>query len=780
MSKNLTKVIEESFIQYSGAVLQSRALVDVRDAVKPSARQIFYAMHTDGFTYNKPIQKTIKAIGSTMRFYIHGDASCAGIIMRGAQDFATRYPLVEVRGNAGTLLESGDYAATRYTESRLSKLSSHLFQDIEKNAVVEWRDNYDETEQYPAVLPSKGFYNIVNGVFGIGVGASSSIPPTNLRETHEALIKLLWDPNTPFEDIYCAPDFPTGGVLLNSEEVKESMRTGQGKSCRIRSVVEYNKKENALIVTEIPYFVYTNTICQQLEQLIESEENPGVEKFIDLTKKKPLLKIYLNKGANPDYILQHLFKKTSLESFYGINLTMLKDGRYPTVYTWKSALLAYLEHQLSVYTRVFQYELTAAKSRLEIVEGFLKAVSILDEVVATIRASDTTKDALNALMKMGFSERQGKAILELRLARLVKLDISKYQREEQELLATIKRIETILESETLLKKEIEKDIQATIRAHGDERRTIISNIATEDAEEVVEEVQLITTLTNKGNLHLRETSTLYTRKGRAGVNLKLPAGEYVIQSGVISNLEKIYFFDEEGVAHPVSVTSLPREQKISVSNLLSKSQKIVGFSAEKDDKSGDFIIFISRKGTIKKSKISDILPKTRGAKVITLSEGDSIFKTLTVSLDSVVALTSSDGRILLFDTSEVAVTKRNSRGVAAMKLKAEEYIVGAFILEEGKNSEILTISENGIGKVTNSNEYRITSRNGKGVICQALDDGDSLASAELVLGEELLIQSKKREFRVQSEELSRFGRASKGSKIVSLKDGDSVKNITFL
>lgn len=427
----LTPIIKESFSQYAGAVLQSRALVDVRDCLKPSARQIFYCLYTDKFIHSKPFKKTLKGIGSAMRMYIHGDSSCEGVIMRAGQPFAMRYPLVEVEGSYGNLMESGNWAAPRYTASRLSDISNYLFEDIVKDTINEWRDNYDDTEQYPAVLPSKGFYNIVNGTMGIGIGMSSSIPQFNLRELNEALIKLLWNPDCSFEDIYCAPDFATGGILLNEEEVKESLKNGNGKSCKLRSVISYDNKERCLIVTEIPYSVYTNTICGELEKILESEENPGIDRFNDLTGSTPLIKIYLSRRANPDKVLKYLYKNTSLQYYYGINMTMLENGRYPKVFTWKEALQSYLNHEMSVYRQGFIFDLNKIKNRIHIIEGLLKAISILDEVIALIKGAADTRSASLGLQKIfGFSEEQAKAILDIKLARLAKLEINKLEKEK--------------------------------------------------------------------------------------------------------------------------------------------------------------------------------------------------------------------------------------------------------------------------------------------------------------------------------------------------------------
>ena len=323
----LKPIIEQSMIQYAGSVLQSRALVDVRDCLKPSARQIFYALYTDKFVSSKPHHKTLKAVGSLSRFYIHGDASAVGILMRAGQSFAMRYPLMDVKGNAGTLMESGNWAHQRYTESRLSPLANYLFADIDKNTIEEWRDNYDDTEQYPGVLPTKGFYNIVNGTQGIAVGAASSIPQYNLRELNNALIHLIDNPDCDFDEIYCAPDFATGAILYNEDDVKESMKNGQGFACKLRSVVEYDSKERCFIVTEIPYGVYTNTICGQLEEIVNGENNPGIERFNDLTGSTPLIKIYLSKKANPDKVLKYLYKNNFIQYTSDHNLTIMENGR---------------------------------------------------------------------------------------------------------------------------------------------------------------------------------------------------------------------------------------------------------------------------------------------------------------------------------------------------------------------------------------------------------------------------------------------------------------------
>lgn len=546
---NLKPIIEKSFSQYSAAVIQSRALIDARDGLKPSARQIFYSMLQHKLTYDKPYKKTANAVGMAMAdYYIHGDSSCEGIIMRAGQHFALRYPLVDVKGNAGSLIESGNWAASRYTESRLSKLTSILFGDIDKDTIAEWRDSYDNTKQYPGVLPSKGFYNLCNGTSGIAVGLASSVPQFNLVELNNALIKLIQNPNIDFDEIYCAPDFATGAVLLNANEVKESLRNGTGPACKLRSVVEFDTSERALIVKEIPYSVYTNTICGQLEKIIESEENPGIERFNDLTGENPLIKIYLTKKANPDKVLKYLYKNTSLQYYYGINLTMLDRGKYPRVFGWREALQAHIDHEKDVYRRGFEYDLNKMKFRVHIIDGLLVCIARIEEVVEVVKTSSSTAEASARLQKEFLLDAdQAKAVLELRLSRLAHLEVTKLYGEKNDLLEKISALEQILGDEILFNNELIKGWKDVAAKFGDARRTKILNISTESEEEPTEVRNLILSFTNKGGIFVTESSTLYSqRRGGVGTKLKLEKGEYVVGTEIGDTTDVALFFSNRG------------------------------------------------------------------------------------------------------------------------------------------------------------------------------------------------------------------------------------------
>ena len=778
----LTPIIKESFSQYAGAVLQSRALVDVRDCLKPSARQIFYCLYTDKFVHSKSFKKTLKGIGSAMRMYIHGDSSCEGVIMRAGQPFAMRYPLVEVEGSYGNLMESGNWAAPRYTASRLSDISNYLFEDIAKDTINEWRDNYDDTEQYPAVLPSKGFYNIVNGTMGIGIGMSSSIPQFNLRELNEALIKLLWNPDCSFEDIYCAPDFATGGILLNEEEVKESLKNGNGKSCKLRSVISYDNKERCLIVTEIPYSVYTNTICGELEKILESEENPGIDRFNDLTGSTPLIKIYLSRRANPDKVLKYLYKNTSLQYYYGINMTMLENGRYPKVFTWKEALQSYLNHEMSVYRQGFIFDLNKIKNRIHIIEGLLKAISILDEVIALIKGAADTRSASLGLQKtFGFSEEQAKAILDIKLARLAKLEINKLEKEKNDLEKERDRIENILHNEELLKKEIEKGLQETAKKFGDGRRTKILNIENQE-DEPTEIRSLLINLTNQNNIFVSETSSLYSqRRGGVGNKFKLNDGEYVISTLSAESSDTILFFSQVGNFYHYQAGAIPLEEKIPVETLfmIKSFEYIRAITSFNPKNSKRNIIFFTRNGMMKKSLLSEYnIKRAGGMRAIDLVQNDELCSIIFTDEEKVGILTEK-GQFLICETKDVRPVGRITKGVKGIKLNEGDFVVSAKVITNTAK-QIVSITRKGYIKRTPLSEFNVTGRYTKGGKLQKFkDESDWLVDFLPVEDEkEVIIVSTGASIKVKLTDIALLGKNAQGSQSIKMREKDCVVGLS--
>ena len=769
MERNLTPIIKEAFLQYSGAVLQSRALPDAKDLLKPSARQIFYCLYTDKFTHDKPFQKTLKAIGSCFRLYIHGDASAEGVIMRAGQPFAMRYPLVDVEGSYGTLLASGSWAAPRYSGARLSALANYLFADINKDTIDEWRDNYDNTEKYPMVLPSKGFYNIVNGAYGIGVGASCSVPTYNLREVNTALIKLLWNPDISFDEIYCVPDFPTGAILINPDDVKESHRNGNGAACKLRSVIEWDVKERCLVVSEIPYMLYTETLCKEFEEILNSDENPGIERFNDLTGEKPLIKIYLTKTANPDKVIKYLYKNTSLQTHYGVNFTMLENSRYPRVFTWKELLQAHLDHEISVYTRGFQFDLKKIIDRLSIIDGLIRAYNQIEEVIQTIKKSADSKSASVALQKLlSINERQAKAILDLKLARLSHLDIDKLLKEQSELEVEKARIEAILADESLLKKEIEKGLREVMDKFGDDRRTQILNLSADENDEPVEVKKYQVSLTNQNEIYVSEISSLYSQsRNTVGSKMKLADGEYITYSTSCMTGDVLLFFTRKGQMYARPLSSFENEKKTYLD--FAGDDKVLTLTSYNKTTSARYAIFITKQGFVKKTELKEYnTNRSGGIKAIEFATGDELVNVLLINEEN-LALSTKKGQLLIIETGSINAIGRATKGVRGIKLSLGDEVSSARAITSEK--EIVVVSKEGLAKRLSVDELPIQGRYTKGV--KAMPEG-IVDFVTLQNERELVVISTSARLRIKVEDLPLQSRTAQGVKTLKLSGKNEV------
>ena len=777
----LKPIIKESFTQYAGAVLQSRALVDVRDCLKPSARQIFYALYTDKFVSSKPHHKTLKAVGSLSRFYIHGDSSAVGILMRAGQPFAMRYPLMDVKGNVGTLMESGNWAHQRYTESRLSPLANYLFTDIDKNTVEEWRDNYDDTEQYPGVLPTKGFYNIVNGTQGIAVGAASSIPQYNLRELNNALIHLIDNPDCDFNEIYCAPDFATGAILYNESDVKESMKNGTGFACKLRSVVEFDSKERCFVVTEIPYGVYTNTICGQLEEIVNGEDNPGIERFNDLTGSTPLIKIYLAKKANPDRVLKYLYKNTFLQYHYGINFTMLDNGRFPRIFGWKEMLQSHIDHERLVYRRAFEFDLNKIKSRIHIIDGLLICMARIEEVIQTIRNSASSAAAAIALQQnFLLDDAQAKAVLDMKLSRLAHLEVKKLENERAELQAKAEAIEKILNDEELFKEEIKKGWREVSSKFGDARRTKIINISKDD-EEPTEIKSLQISMTNQNNIYLSETSTLYTQKrGGVGNKAKLGAGEYVIHSEQLESNEEVAFFTAGGDFYHYPAAALAVGEKIAVEALFGISnERIVAIAAFNKRRASKNIVFFTKNGFVKKSELAEYNLKRSGSlKAINLDANDEIASILFIN-DEDVGIMTELGNFIRITTNDIRAIGRVAKGVRGIKLNDGDAVCCAYPIN-ANSQYIVSVTTSGLFKKTPIAEFTVQGKNTKGAKIHKLTGNDHMADFMALGAEtEILVASSQSCIKLSVNDIPTLSRVTQGAKAIKLSDTAKIVGISL-
>lgn len=782
----LTPIIKESFAQYAGAVLQSRALIDVRDCLKPSARQIFYSMNLNKLIYSKPFKKTNNAVGLAMAdFYVHGDASCEGVIMRAGQPFAMRYPLVEVEGNYGNLIESGNWAAPRYTESRLSSFSNLLFSDIEKEVIQEWRNNYDDTKQYPSVLASKGFYNIVNGTVGIGVGAAASIPSFNLSEVNNAMVKLLQNPDIDFDEIYCRPDFPTGGIILNEDEVKESLKNGRGKSCKIRSVVEFDPEESCLIVREIPYGVYTNTICGELEHILNNDDKHGIERFNDLTGKQPCIKIYLTKKANPAQVLRFLYKNTSLQSYFGINMTMLENGRFPRVFGWKEALQSHISHEKEVYRKGFEFDLKKINSRIHIIEGILIALANINEVVETIKKSASTIEASKKLqINFLLSEQQAKAVLEIKLSRLAHLEVEKLQKEKNELEKEKERLENILNNEELLNQELINGWNEVAKKFGDARRTKVLNIEKEDDEEPIEKKQLVIYLTNLNNIYAYEDSMLISqRRGGVGTKLKLSSNEFIKQTITETNYNNLLAFTDKGKVYNLILDEVELNVKTPISSIieLEDGEIVSTLISDEGAVNSEYILFITKNGTVKKTELKEYrFKKNGGISAIKLRENDYIKNVFLINTNDCVGIASKNGYFVYFSTNEIPSTGRTTIGLKGINLKEDE-VCGAIIIND-KVKEIVSVTKNGFIKKTPITDFSKGSRGNKGVMVHKLDEDDEVITlaATTDTNKEILVSSLNSIIKFSLNEVQSSSRNTIGTHSIRLRDGQSITGMVVI
>lgn len=779
---NLKNIIEESFTQYAGAVLQSRALVDVRDCLKPSARQIFYSMHERKLTHKNAFKKTNNAVGMAMAdYYIHGDSSAEGIIMRAGQPFAMRYPLVEVEGSYGNLMESGNWAAPRYTASRLSEFSGMLFDSIKKDTIADWRDNYDDTKQYPGVLPSIGFYNIVNGTMGIGIGAASSIPSFNLREVNEAIIKLMENPDVSFEEIICYPDFPTGATILNKKEVAEYLKVGHGGSCKIRSTITYNPDENCLVVTEIPFMLYTNTICGELEEILNNETCPQIERFNDLTGESPLIKIYLKKGSNHHKVLKFLYKNTSLESFYSINMTMLKDGRYPRVFGWKEALEEYIAHIRECKRRELEFDLEKALARENILNGLLIAAANIDEVVSIIRASDSPADAsVKLIERFKFNEEQTKAILAMKLSALTKVDGIKLNNELEEIKEKIESLRYLLTNSLALDAELIKVLRSVADKFGDERRTTVVNVVEKNEDDETPQIQeddVAVMLFDNNMLRVVKSDELNgAKRGKKGTNLKPPKNANLINTLYTTNLGSIAAFTSGGRMYSFSLSDLEYGHDYSVYELIQllDDEKVLTLIDNNSFSSFKHILFVTKQGLIKKSKTSEYNTRAKKGQVaIKLKDDDSIVNVFLSSNEKDrIMIASNSGYSVFYDHSDIAAIGRASQGVKAIKLKSDEYVVGATMVKENISYKgIFSITSTGKGKMTKVEDYNETSRAIKGALVQKLDSEEELAAIYAITEEQdkIFVTANNKAVALLTREIPIQGKLTSGVRIIDIR-----------
>lgn len=761
--------------------------MDVRDGLKIGLRQGLYAQYTNKLTYKDKVQKAQKSVAAAMaQSYVHGDQAMYDTFIRAARPWSYRYPLEFVQGNYGNQSSPDTHAAARYVEMKAGEISNILFDGLKKNAIGDqYYSNYDDTEMIPSVFPSIGFWNVINGCLGIAVSMSTSVPQFNIKEVNQALINIIQNENVKFDDIYCAPDFATGGTILNGNEVKESLRIGNGDSIRLRAKLQYFPDKNMIQATELPYGVFTNTIIDQLAVLTNEDEKYGIDRVIDHTKKVADIRIYLTKGVNPNRMIEKLYKDTSLENWFAINMIMLDQGRFPKVFGWREACDAYIAHIRLCKRNEIEFDLNKALARENIVQGLLTAAASIDEIVAIIRGSQNPAEASAKLIaRYNFNEEQVKAILAMRLSSLTKIDAIKLENELEELNLKISQYRYLLDNPKALDAELIKTLQEVAEKYGDERRTKILNISTTDETELeqIEEIDLSVQLFDNNVIRLLPTEEVSgAKRGRKGTNIKPPRGANLINTLYATNLSNIAAFTDTGRMYNLPLSDLEYNHDYSIYELINlpAEEKVLLIIDSTSFNSYKHLITVSRNGYIKKTDISEYSSRSRkGVAAVKLVDGDSLVS-VALSMDDrdKIFIASNNGYYNYYKLSDCSTTGRVTRGVRAIKLKEGEYVADAALVKYNYlYTGLLSITATGQGKISELDKFIETQRGVKG--SRVMDIKDNQLAAIYAIpeqAEKLFISANNKAVVLKVADIPIQNRATAGVKII---DANST-NITI-
>ena len=768
------ETIQDAFLIYGSSVAQERAIPDVRDMLKIGLRQGVYAQFSNKLTHKDKFQKAQKSVAAAMaQSYVHGDVAMYDTFIRAARPWSYRYPIEDVQGSYGNPTSPDSHAAARYVEMKAGELANFFFDGLKKNAIgTQWYNNYDDTEQIPSVFPSIGFWNIVNGCSGIAVAMATSVPQFNLREVNNALIKIIQNPDVNFDEIYCAPDFACGGTIMNSAAVKESLKNGNGESIRLQAKLVYFPDQNMIQATELPYGVYTNTIIDQLAALTTDNPDYGIEKVVDHTKKVADIHIYLTKGANPKKMIEKLYKDTSLENWFSINMILLDNGRFPKIFGWRKACDAYIAHIRECERNIIQFDMDKALARKNVVDGLIKAYSIIDEVVALIRGSSNPTEAAQKLISVhGFNEEQAKAILAMKLSSLTKLDIVKLNEEAAELTQKIEWYHYLLNNPTALDNELIKILKEVAEKFGDERRTIIKNVSEPTEEVKVEEKEVNIFLFDNNNIRVLEKDDLKeTKRGRKGTSIKPPKGSNLIKTLYSTNLSFIAAFSNLGRMYSLNLNELNCNEDYSLYQLLplQNKEKIILLIDSTSLSAYKNLITISKNGYIKKTFVKEYLGRSKkGTVAAKLDENDTLISAYLSSSDNdKIFIAGENGYYNYYEVSKISNTGKVSRGVKAIN---DEHIIDTTFIREGiEYRGILTITDNGNGKITPIDDFPQTNKNVKGVKIMECKDGNIAAVSAITTEQEhVLVSSNNKAALLDINSIPVQNRLTTGVKIIN-------------
>ena len=794
-SAYLGKEMQASFLEYSMSVIVSRALPDVRDGLKPVHRRILYAMNESGYTPNRPHMKSARTVGDVIgKYHPHGDSAVYDTMVRLAQPFSMRVPLVDGHGNFGSI-DGDSAAAMRYTEARLDKAAMELLRDLDKET-VDFQPNYDESLEEPKVLPARFPNLLVNGSNGIAVGMATNIPPHNLGETIDATCMMLDNPDITTEELMTAlpgPDFPTGGIIMGKKGILDAYETGRGSlTVRAKCTIEDRKNgKSSIVVSEIPYQVNRKRLLEKLGELVRDKKLPEISNIHDAADRHGIdIVIDLKQNALPQVVLNKLYKHTQLQVGFGVIMLALVDG-VPRVLSLKEMLFYYIEHQKEVIERRTRFELKKAEERAHILDGYIIALDNIDEVIHIIRSSQTDKEAGARLTeRFGLSKKQTDAILEMRLRRLTGLEREKIEQELADLREKIAYYKRVLEDEGLLKQIIKDELQEIKKKFGTPRKTQLSGDAKDiDVEDLIAEENVVVTMTKAGYVKRLPVTTYRQQKrggkGMQGVSLK--DNDYVEHLFVASTHSYMLFFSTAGKVYRLKVYELPEASRhargTAIVNLLplQKGETISAVIATKDFPEDEYLMFATEHGMVKKTSM-DLYDRTRrdGLIAINLKEGDQLISVRRVAVGEKVIMVSSAGKAIMWSEGEVRAMGRDTMGVKGMTVPADAHVLGMEIAKPG--SDLFVITEKGYGKRTSIDEYPEHHRGGQGVFTITMTDKKGLLSVMKIVkpNDEIMIISEEGVVvRTPVRGISELGRSTQGVRVMNVADKDRVTAVAI-
>ena len=792
---NIVDEVQQSFLDYSMSVIASRALPDLRDGLKPVHRRILWSMYEENNTPDKPHKKSATTVGYVMgHYHPHGDSSIYEAMVRLAQDFNERYMLVDGHGNFGNI-EGDGAAAYRYTEARLSKISLELLRDINKDT-VDMDSNFDETCKEPSVLPSRFPNILVNGTMGIAVGMATNIPPHNLGEVIDGCVAFIDNPDiTTLElmNYIKGPDFPTGGIILGNSGIKKAYETGRGTiTIRSRAEIEEHGNHSSIVFTEVPYGVNTLELKNKVAELVHNKIIDGIADYHTDLKDGVKITITLKKDANPNVVLNNLYKHTNFQISYGIIFLML-DGLTPKTLGLKDIISKYIDHQKIVIIRRTKFDLAKAEKRVHILEGYKIALDYIDEVIKIIRNAESDIEAKEKLIsRFGLSDIQADAILELKLRRLTALERDKIEQELNELLELIKDYKDILANEYRVYQIIKDEMLEIKQRYADDRRTSIDMTAIDyiEDESLIPEEDIIITLTNKGYIK-RVTTDTYKLQNRGGVGIKgmtTNEEDFVENIVTMTTHDYLLFFSNKGKVYRVKGYEIPtfnRQSKgLPIINLLTidKDEKITVMLKVTNNDANNYIVLCTQKGLIKKTNISEFENiRSNGKIAITLKDDDALISAKKTNGSNQIIIAGSNGRMIRFDENEIRVMGRTASGVRGIDLgdgKAVDCEIA------NTDDQVLVVTENGYGKKTSINEYRMTHRGSKGVKGLNVTEKNGNIVACKTLNDEnkdlMVITDNGIIIRLPLDQVSSTGRVAQGVRLINLKDNQKVSTVAIV